>query len=161
MCYRRWVTATTPGDGTVELTVDDSVATALINGPATRNALSRGVQDQLLASVEAAGLGRALDLILTGRVLDARQALDIGLVTYLAEPSELLATVREVASAVAARGPLATRLAKIAVRAALDTDLRTGLALERLAQSILHTTADKQEGISAFLDKRTAHFDGS
>lgn len=106
------------------------------------------------------GAGRAMDLILSGRILDADEALAWGLVTRVAEPGELLTAAHELAEGIARRGPVATRLAKIAVRSALDTDLRTGQVIERLAQSVLHTTADKQEGIAAFLDKRDANFEG-
>jgi enoyl-CoA hydratase/carnithine racemase len=107
------------------------------------------------------GAGRAMELILTGRIVDAAQAHSYGLVTEVVPQGELGARAREIAATIAARGPVASRLAKLAVRTALDTDMRTGLTIERLAQSLLHTTTDKQEGVSAFLAKRTPHFEGS
>ena len=58
------------------------------------------------------------------------------------------------------KGPLATRLATMVVRAGADTDQRTGLLLERLAQTLLYTTEDKAEGAAAFLAKRTPDFQG-
>lgn len=58
------------------------------------------------------------------------------------------------------KGSLATRLATMVVRAGADTDQRTGLLLERLAQSLLYTTEDTDEGVQAFLDKRSPDFQG-
>lgn len=59
-----------------------------------------------------------------------------------------------------ARGPLAVRPAKLVVRAGMDAGQHTGLVLERLAQSVLYTTADKREGAAAFLQKRPPDFQG-
>ncbi|HEX7739718.1 MAG TPA: enoyl-CoA hydratase-related protein [Marmoricola sp.] len=101
------------------------------------------------------GVGRAIDMILTGEMLLADQALSAGLVTRVAEPAELLATAREVAASVLAKGPLAVRLAKLVVRSGMDADQRTGLVVERLAQALLYTTDDKREGAEAFLAKRS------
>ena len=107
-----------------------------------------------------AGVGRAIDMILTGRMLSAPEALAAGLVTRMAEPDELLATAREVAEAILAKGPLAVRLAKLVVRTGMDADRRTGLVVEQLAQSLLYTTDDKREGAESFLDKRTPEWSG-
>lgn len=107
------------------------------------------------------GQGHALDLILTGRFVRADEAHTIGLVSRVVPQQNLLAEAREVAATIAAKGPLATRLARTAVKAASDADLTTGLAIERLAQALLHESADKQEGIAALLDKRNPHFQGT
>jgi len=106
------------------------------------------------------GAGRTMDVVLTGRIIEAAEAESWGLVTRVTAPDELLSTAHEVGRAIAQRGPIATRLAKLAVRSALDTDLRTGLTIERLSQSLLHTTSDKREGIDAFLGKRQPNFEG-
>lgn len=106
------------------------------------------------------GVGLAIDLILTGRMLDAGEALSAGLVTRVTEPDQLLATAREVAAAILAKGPLAVRLAKLVIRTGMDTDRRTGLVVEQLAQSLLYTTADKREGAESFLAKRTPEWSG-
>lgn len=106
------------------------------------------------------GQGRAVELILTGRLIDAEEALRIGLVTSVVEPDGLLAAARDTASTILAKGPLAVRLAKLVIRAGMDADLRTGLVIERLAQSLLYTTDDKREGAEAFLAKRTPQFGG-
>ena len=58
------------------------------------------------------------------------------------------------------KGPVAVRLAKLVVRSGADADLATGQVIERLAQSLLYTTSDKNEGAQAFIDKRPAQFRG-
>ncbi len=106
------------------------------------------------------GVGRAIDLILTGGMLTAGEALAAGLVTRVAEPAELLPSAREVAGSILAKGPLAVRLAKLVIRTGMDADRRTGLVVEQLAQSLLYTTDDKREGAQAFLDKRAPAWSG-
>jgi enoyl-CoA hydratase/carnithine racemase len=106
------------------------------------------------------GTGRAVELILTGRLVDADEARAIGLVTAVVPREELAGAARRTAEQILARGPLAVRLAKLVVRAGMDADQRTGQVVERLAQALLYTTADKQEGTAAFLDKRPATFQG-
>lgn len=107
-----------------------------------------------------AGVGLALDLILTGRMLTADEALHAGLVSRVVEPEELLPTAVEMAEAIAQRGPLATQLARLAVRSGSNADQATGQVIERLAQAVLYETEDKQEGVEAFLAKRQAEFRG-
>ncbi|MFB0833630.1 enoyl-CoA hydratase/isomerase family protein [Arthrobacter halodurans] len=104
------------------------------------------------------GLGRAQEMILTGRIIDAEEALRIGLVTSVVPAEELMDTVRGTARTILAKGPLAVRLAKVVVRNGAETDQRTGLLLERLAQSLLYAADEKAEGASAFLEKRPARF---
>lgn len=106
------------------------------------------------------GTGRAVELILTGRALDAAEALRVGLVTTVTPADELLATARHIAATILARGPLATRLAKLVIRAGMDADLRTGQVVERLAQAVLYESDDKREGTEAFLGKRPPQFLG-
>jgi enoyl-CoA hydratase/carnithine racemase len=106
------------------------------------------------------GTGRAIEMILTGRLVDALEAREIGLVTSVVPQHELLAAVRDLADRILAKGPLAVRLAKLVIRAGMDTDQRTGLVVERLAQALLYTTGDKHEGVAAFLEKRPAAFQG-
>lgn len=107
------------------------------------------------------GTGRAIELILTGRMLPAEEALAYGLVTSVVPAADLLDTAREVAGRVLGKGPLATRLAKLVVRTGMDADQRTGLVVERLAQALLYTSDDKREGAEAFLAKRQPAFTGS
>jgi enoyl-CoA hydratase/carnithine racemase len=106
------------------------------------------------------GTGRAIELILTGRFLDAVEAHAIGLVTSVVPGQQLLDEVHATADQILAKGPLAVRLAKLVIRAGMDADQRTGLVVERLAQALLYTTEDKREGATAFLDKRPPAFQG-
>ncbi|MEX5237140.1 enoyl-CoA hydratase/isomerase family protein [Kocuria arenosa] len=104
------------------------------------------------------GLGRAQEMILTGRIIDAEEALRIGLVTSVVPADELMDAALATAETILAKGPLAVRLAKLVVRNGAETDQRTGLLLERLAQSLLYASDEKAEGASAFLEKRPARF---
>ena len=106
------------------------------------------------------GKGRALELILTGRIVEAREAERIGLVSHVTDSSRLLETAMSVAASMMGKGPVALRLARMAVKAGLETDQRTGLLIERLAQAVLFSTDDKVEGTSAFLEKRPPSFQG-
>lgn len=106
------------------------------------------------------GPGRALEMILTGRALTAEQAEQYGLVTTVVPAAELLPTAAEIMATILSKGPLAVRLAKLVIAPGHDTDQRTGLLLEQLAQTLLYTTEDKAEGAAAFLAKRAPYFDG-
>ncbi|WP_394581065.1 enoyl-CoA hydratase/isomerase family protein [Cytobacillus firmus] len=104
------------------------------------------------------GKGRALDMILTGKIIDGEEAERIGLVTYLAADDELDATAVEVASQILKKGPVAIKLAKLAVHKGFDIDLETAMLIEKLSQAVAFGTEDKREGTAAFLEKRTAEF---
>ena len=106
------------------------------------------------------GLGRAKHLILTGEVIDAKQALEIGLVSAVAPPGQLTARAREMAKKILRQGPLAARLAKLALNASARVDLDSGLLIETLAQAICYASDDKLEGTAAFLEKRKPKFSG-
>ena len=106
------------------------------------------------------GLGRATWMILTGEPIDARTALEWGLVTAVAAPSELMKTARYWAGRVLSRGPLAIRMAKAALAASSRVDLDSGLLIETLAQAICFESEDKREGTTAFLEKRAPKFTG-
>src|SRR6185436_16651884 len=106
------------------------------------------------------GLGRAKHLVLTGDAIDAQKALEWGLVSSVVSAEELMAQALALAERVLARGPLAIRLAKLALNASARVDLDSGLLIETLAQAICFESADKQEGTTAFLEKRPARFTG-
>ena len=106
------------------------------------------------------GLGRAKHLVLTGDAIDAQKALEWGLVSAVVPAEELQAQALALAERVLARGPLAIRLAKLALNASARVDLDSGLLIETLAQAICFESADKQEGTTAFLEKRPARFTG-
>jgi enoyl-CoA hydratase len=107
------------------------------------------------------GLGRAKQLVLTGEAIDAPTALAWGLVTVVVPAEAVIATARALATKVLARGPLAIRLAKIALNASSRVDLDSGLLIETLAQAICFESEDKREGTTAFLEKRKASFKGN
>jgi enoyl-CoA hydratase/carnithine racemase len=106
------------------------------------------------------GMGWASHLILTGEIIDAKQALEIGLVTAVMPASQVQVRARELAKRILRQGPLAARLAKLALRASGRVDLDSGLMIETLAQALCYDSEDKQEGTSAFLEKRKAKFTG-
>ena len=107
------------------------------------------------------GLGRAKYLILTGEIIDAARALEIGLVSAVVPAAELEATARDLARRVLRQGPLAARLAKLALNASARVDLDSGLVIETLAQAICFDSSDKEEGATAFLEKRKPRFTGT
>lgn len=106
------------------------------------------------------GLGRAKHLVLTGDAIDAQTALDWGLVSSVVPPDQLLSSALALAERVLSRGPLAIRLAKVALNASARVDLESGLLIETLAQAICFESEDKQEGTTAFLEKRPPAFTG-
>ncbi len=106
------------------------------------------------------GKGRALEMILTGRAVDAAEARAIGLVTKVVPQAGLMDAARETAGQVLSKGPLAVRLARLAVQTGFETDQGTGLVVERLAQALLYASEDKREGTSAFIEKRKPDFKG-
>ena len=108
----------------------------------------------------AVGKAKAMDLILTGRFLDAREAEQAGLVARVAAKDGWLEEAKQAARQIAEKGPVAVRLAKEAVNRAFDTTLEVGLDLERKAFNVALSTEDAQEGLSAFLEKRKPEFKG-
>jgi enoyl-CoA hydratase len=106
------------------------------------------------------GLGVAKDLILTGRVVDADEALRIQLVSAVFEPGELLEKTMESARVIAAKGPLALAAAKAATNHALQGDHVENLESEADSFGELFESADAKEGMSAFVEKREARFSG-
>ena len=106
------------------------------------------------------GLGWAKHLVLTGEIIDAKQAVAIGLVTAVMPASQLQLRARELAKRILRQGPLAARLAKVALNASARVDLDSGLLIETLAQAICYDSEDKQEGTAAFLEKRKPKFTG-
>jgi E-phenylitaconyl-CoA hydratase len=106
------------------------------------------------------GPERALDLIMTGRRIDAHEAERIGLVTRVVALADLHQEALSVANAIAANGPLAVRAAKAAVWRGLDVPLEEGLRLEQLLAEPVRQSEDAQEGPRAFLEKRKPEFKG-
>jgi len=102
----------------------------------------------------AIGKAKAMDMILTGRLLDAREAERAGLVSRVAEEGGWLELALEVAAAIAARPAIAQRLAREAVAAAFEVGLRAGVGVERRAFAIAFGTEEAREGLTAFVEKR-------
>jgi enoyl-CoA hydratase/carnithine racemase len=102
----------------------------------------------------------AQDLILTSRVIDAAQALALGLVNRVVAEDELMAEARNLAGLVARGGPIAARYAKEAVLKGMGLSLEQGLRLEADLNIILQSTADRAEGLQSFLQRRNARFRG-
>jgi 2-(1,2-epoxy-1,2-dihydrophenyl)acetyl-CoA isomerase len=106
------------------------------------------------------GMARACELIFTGDLIDAAEALRLGLVSRVVAPEELMPAAHELARRIAAGPPIAIRLAKRALYHNADCDLRQALEFETFAQNICQETEDAREGIRAFVDKRPPVFRG-
>ncbi|MEK7385813.1 MAG: enoyl-CoA hydratase-related protein, partial [candidate division NC10 bacterium] len=107
------------------------------------------------------GRGRALEMILSGARIDAREALRIGLVERVVPAAEVLASAFALAKTLAAQAPVALRYAKEAVVKGLELPLADGLRLEQDLATLLRTTEDRVEGAKAFLEKRKPRFTGT
>ena len=105
------------------------------------------------------GLSVALDLVLTGRMIDADEAVRVGLASRKVE-GDVESAALELAGQIATLGPVAVALAKRAIHDNADTDLTTALAAEAAAFGLCFATEDQREGMAAFLDKRKASFTG-
>ena len=109
---------------------------------------------------QVVGPAHARDLLLTGRVVDADEALRLGMVSRVVEPDGFLDDVLDTAAGIASTAPIAARLTKIALADGGHADFESALQWEALAQPVTLATADLQEGIAAARDKRPAQFHG-
>ena len=108
----------------------------------------------------ALGKSKAMELILTGRYLSAREAEHFGLAAHVAPVEVYLDEALKLANEIAARPPLAVRFAKEAINKAFETSLSEGMEFERRLFYFLFATADQKEGMRAFVEKRTAEWTG-
>jgi enoyl-CoA hydratase/carnithine racemase len=106
------------------------------------------------------GKQRAMELVITGRRIDAKEAFSLGIVNQVTRKKEWFDKAIELAEVVARRPPLAVRLAKQAVLAAEETTLTAGLDYERRLYELAMATDDRVEGLTAFIEKRRAEFKG-
>lgn len=106
------------------------------------------------------GPGMARDLLFTGRMLSAQEALAAGLVNHVAPAEELECLAAQLAQQVASAAPIASRYAKEAVWASGDLTMAQGLRLEADLSVILHSTEDRAEGLRSFTEKRAPQFEG-
>jgi len=102
------------------------------------------------------GMGVAKDLVLTGRIVDADEALRVGLVSRVVADDELMTEVLAAADAVSGMAPMASLLAKRVMNALFRVRPDTSFALESAAQAVLFESRDKHERMQAFLDKQAA-----
>jgi enoyl-CoA hydratase/carnithine racemase len=106
------------------------------------------------------GRGKAKELIFTGRRVDAREALQIGLVNQICDPESLLEECQKMAAMICEAGPIAIEQAKYAINYGLETDLHTGLGIESNAYWVTIPTEDRLEGLAAFQEKRKPVYKG-
>jgi enoyl-CoA hydratase len=106
------------------------------------------------------GKGIAMQLVLTGEMISAQEALRIGLVNEVVPAAELMVRAEAIAAKIAANAPLAVQYALEAVNKGMEMPLAEGLFLEATLFGLCCATADKKEGTSAFLEKRAAQFQG-
>lgn len=109
----------------------------------------------------AVGKAKAMDMVLTGQMMNAAEAEGSGLVARGVPGDELLTEAMKAATKIAAMPPLAAMAAKEVVNAAFETDLEAGIRFERRAFHMLAGTADKAEGMAAFIAKRESKFKGA
>ncbi|MDC0160380.1 enoyl-CoA hydratase-related protein [Gemmatimonadales bacterium] len=106
------------------------------------------------------GLGRAIELTLTGDMIEAERAQAIGLVSLVAKPDAVIDEAKALARRITKNGPIAVRLALESMYRALDTGTEDALGFESAAFGLLASTEDMKEGMEAFLNKRKVEFKG-
>lgn len=106
------------------------------------------------------GLGRAIEVTLTGDMIDAQRAFDIGLVSGVVEPEVLLAGAKTLLKRVTKNGPVAVRMALESIYHGLDSATDEALDFESSLFGLLASTRDMKEGLEAFLEKRRPDFEG-
>ncbi|MGI8477346.1 MAG: enoyl-CoA hydratase-related protein [Thermomicrobiales bacterium] len=110
--------------------------------------------------IRAIGKARAMEMVLTGRLMTAREAYAAGLVTKVTPAERYLVEAMRLAQEIATKPPIAVQLAKEALLKAADTTLEAGLDFERRSFTLLFATDDRFEGMRAFLEKRAPVFTG-
>lgn len=106
------------------------------------------------------GKGKAVELIFTGNVISGEEAERINLVSIAVDREQLMEVAKDYGKKIASKGPLALKIAKMVMNKGFDSDMETALLLEKLGQTILIGSEDKNEGTLAFLEKRKPKFKG-
>ncbi len=108
--------------------------------------------------IRAVGPGMAKELIYTANIINAEEALRIGLVNHIYEPEELLDQAIKLAKTIASKAKLAVKYAKSAINNGIQADIETGMEIERTSFGLCFATEDQKEGMKAFLEKRNPEF---
>ncbi len=106
------------------------------------------------------GRGHAKELIYTANIIDAQEALRIGLVNKVVPQAELMDVVMKVAKTITKKAPVAVQLAKAAINRGINCDVVTGISYEAEVFGLCFATADQKEGMKAFIEKRKPTFEG-
>jgi enoyl-CoA hydratase len=106
------------------------------------------------------GKAKAKELIMTGKMIGAQEALQMGIVNRVFPQASLMEETKKVASQIGANGPMGVRLAKMVVNSGFDVELAEACSMESLAFSILFSTEDQKEGMKAFAEKRKPSYKG-
>lgn len=104
------------------------------------------------------GLGKAKELIYTGRIMKADEALNIGLVNKVVEADKLMEEAKAMANQIASNAPIAVKLCKVAINRGMQCDIDTALMYEAEAFGECFSTLDQKEGMTAFVEKREKNF---
>lgn len=106
------------------------------------------------------GTGMAKQLLYTADIIDAVEALRIGLVNSVIEPEELMEYVKKIAKRIASKAPVAVRLCKVAAGEGMQVDIDRSMTIEADVFGLCFATTDQKEGMTAFVEKRKAQFTG-
>jgi enoyl-CoA hydratase/carnithine racemase len=149
------------GGLTLTLSCDIRIASeeARFSIPLTRMGITLELGSSYFLS-RVVGIGKACELVFTGKMIGAQEAKEIGLVNHVVPADKLLETAYEMAESIAKTAPLATRVSKTGLYQGMNADLPTQLRWETLALSYLRSTEDSREAIRAFSEKRDPVFKG-
>ena len=106
------------------------------------------------------GKGKAKELIMTGKMIGAQEALQLGVVNRVFPPASLMEETKKVAAQIAGNGPIGVRLAKMVVNSGFDVGLGEACSMESIAFSVCFATEDQKEGMKAFGEKRKPSYQG-
>ena len=107
------------------------------------------------------GYGKAMEIVLAGEMITAKEALEIGLVNKVVTPEELEDATMDLATTIAKKSPYTTKVAKRAIRASLELPFSEGVLTERSEFVALFDTEDKEIGVQAFLERKNAEWVGN
>lgn len=110
--------------------------------------------------IRTVGKPLAMKMVLSGEMIDAKTAQQANLITEVVIPERTIERAHQLAKTIAKKPPIAVRLAKEALLKAFETDLESGLMIERKSFTLLAATEDRREGIAAFMEKRKPEFKG-